>query len=500
MVGTMQRSGRLPDCSGAEDIRRQMPAGSELVFVSGNFNILHPGHLRLLQFAAECGSCLVVGVNPDDGPGVTVPAVLRLEGVRALSMVDYSCILPPRLDQFILELRPDVIVKGKEHEDSDNIERPLVDSYGGRLLFSSGEVRFSSLDLLEREYRESNFTSIVKPTDFAQRHGFTIDGLRRQLADLAGLRVAVIGDLIVDEYVDCEPLGMSQEDPTIVVAPLSRKRFVGGAGIVAAHACGLGASVRFFTLVGDDDTARYAKEQLAGYGVDCFAVVDGSRPTSLKQRYRADNKTLLRVSELRQHAVSPEIAAKLEAAVVEALRDCDLLVFADFNYGCLPQPLVDRIVAAAAAAQVPMVADSQASSQVSDISRFRDMQLITPTEREARLALRDSESGLVILASRLRRKAKARNVVITLGAEGMLIHAQQGGVWMTDRLPALNAAPRDAAGAGDSFLTCTAMAMCGGAGIWESCYLGALAAAVQVSRVGNSPLSRQELLRQLDWR
>ena len=480
--------------------RKLCPPGGKLVFVSGNFNILHPGHLRLLQFAAGCGDVLVVGVNDNHNPGVTVPADMRIEGVKALSVVNYACLLPGNFDRFILDLRPDVIVKGKEHEGAENIEQALVDAYGGKLLFGSGEVRFSSLDLLEKEYRDSNFSTILKPTDFPDRHDFTIEGLKHFLPKLARLKIAVIGDLIVDEYIDCEPLGMSQEDPTLVVTPLSRKRFVGGAGIVAAHARSLGAEVRYVTVVGDDPTAAFAAERLRDYGVQYFAVVDPSRPTTLKQRYRANNKTLLRISDLRQHAVPAEIAAELEAAVDAVLSDCDLLVFSDFNYGAPPQHLVDKLVAAAVAAEVPMVADSQASSQLSDVSRFRHMMLITPTEREARLAMHDGESGLVVLASRLQRKARARNVVVTLGAEGMLIYGRVGRSWVTDRLPALNPVPKDPAGAGDSFLIAAAMALCSGADIWQSSYLGALAAAVQVSRIGNSPISVEELVREIDWR
>jgi len=482
------------------EIRQKVPSGGRIIFVSGNFNIIHPGHLRLLLFASDCGEFLVVGVNRDETPGVSVPADMRLASVKALSLVDYACLLPPAFDEFIAALKPHVIVKGKEYEDAYNVEKRLVDSYGGKLLFSSGEVRFSSIDLLEREYRETNFSTIIKPTDFPDRHGFSIGELKSCLARFKGLRVAVVGDLIVDEYIDCEPLGMSQEDPTIVVTPLTRKWFVGGAGIVSAHARGLGASVRYFTVVGSDATAEYAADKLKTYGVECTAVVDRSRPTTLKKRYRANGKTLLRVSELRQHSIPPEVAAQIADAVIAHLWECDLLVFADFNYGCLPQGLVNALSAAAKAANVPMVADSQASSQLSDVSRFRDTLLISPTEREARLAVRDGEAGLAVLAEKLQCKSGAQNVVITLGSEGMLVYAQQEpDEWLTDRLPALNSAPKDPAGAGDSFLTCAAMALTTNTSIWASCYLGALAAACQVSRVGNSPLSPEELIREIEW-
>ncbi len=145
-----------------------------------------------------------------------------------------------------------------------------------------------------------------------------------------------------------------------------------------------------------------------------------------------------------------------------------------------------------------MVADSQASSQISDVSRFKGMRFLTPTEREARLAMRDTRSGLVVLAEALRRKAKADQVLITLGAEGLLIHAPQDGVpVITDRLPAFNTAPKDVSGAGDSLLTCTAMAVVAGHDIWRSAYLGAVAAGCQVGRVGNSPLAAAQLIAEL---
>jgi bifunctional ADP-heptose synthase (sugar kinase/adenylyltransferase) len=152
----------------------------------------------------------------------------------------------------------------------------------------------------------------------------------------------------------------------------------------------------------------------------------------------------------------------------------------------------------AAARNVMMAADSQASSQLSDISRFRGMTLITPTEREARLALRDFESGLVIVGEKLRAAAGAENVVITLGAEGLLIHAPQSESYVTDRLPAFNTAPKDVAGAGDSLFTCTALALRAGIDIWRSTYLGSLAAACQVSRVGNMPIGISDLMAEIE--
>jgi rfaE bifunctional protein kinase chain/domain len=372
-----------------------------------------------------------------------------------------------------------------------------VAGYGGKLLFGSGEVRFSSLDLLQRELLETNFSAIRKPLDFPKRHGFVFENLVEVVQNFTRLRVLVVGDLIIDEYINCDPLGMSQEDPTIVVTPIRSDRFIGGAGIVAAHARGLGAKVRYVGVTGDDAVAAYAEETLTKFRVDSSFIVDESRPTTLKQRYRANGKTLLRVSHLKQHDISRELAERMFESVLAALDECDLLVFSDFNYGCLPQTLVERIVAKCQEKTVMMVADSQASSQISDVSRFRGMHLLTPTEHEARLAVRDYTSGLVVLAERLREQAAAHQLFITLGSEGLLIHAREEGEMQTDQLPALNTSPKDVSGAGDSLLTCASMALAVGADVWRAAYLGCIAAACQVSRVGNVPLSADELIMEL---
>lgn len=480
------------------EIRAQIPDGARVAFVSGYFNVVHPGHVRLLKLAAECSDVLVVGVLNYNLHRNTIPGHMRLEGVRSISMVGHSFLLDEPPEALIRELRPDVVLKGKEFEKRHNPEAEAVESYGGRLLFSSGEMSFSSLDILEREYSETNFSTISKPVDFPKRHDFTISGLKDLLPRFADMNVLVIGDLIIDEYVDCDPLGMSQEDPTIVVRPISRKRFVGGSGIVAAHAAGMGAKVQHFSIAGKDDTAEYGRKMLAKLGVNTTIITDTSRPTTLKQRYRAAGKTLLRVSELRQHAISAEISDKVLSAIKAHINTADLLVFSDFNYGCLPQPLVDDIISLGQEAGVIMVADSQASSQIADISRFKQMRLITPTEREARLALQEWDSGLMEVIETLQSTALADNVVITLGAEGILIYAQADETYMMDRLPALNSAPKDVAGAGDSFLITSSLALRAGGSMWQAAYLGAIAAACQVSRVGNTPLTVDELIREID--
>jgi rfaE bifunctional protein kinase chain/domain len=471
------------------------------VFVSGHFNVLHPGHLRLLRFAKEYGGRLVVAIESDKlaGTAAHVPEQMRLEGIQSNSWVDEAFIIDEPVADVIARLRPDIVVKGKEHESVFNSEAAVLEQYGGKLLFSSGETVFSSLDLIRKEFHEIDSRSIGLPHDYMGRHRIQRNMLASLATQFSKLKACVVGDLIVDEYITCQPLGMSQEDPTIVVTPIDSIKFIGGAGIVAAHAAGLGADVHLLTVAGADATREFADKALLDSNVRAHLLIDDSRPTTLKQRYRCKGKSLLRVSHLHQGAISVGLQSRMLAELEQLLENLDLLVFSDFNYGCLPQPLVDRMIRMAADRGVMMAADSQSSSQVGDISRFHGMTLITPTEREARISTRNHEDGLVVMAEALRIQSMAKNILLKLGEEGLLIHAGIGEAndWLTDRVNALNTAPKDVAGAGDSLLITGALTLAGGGSIWEAACLGSLAAAIQVGRVGNTPIKTSELLREL---
>lgn len=467
------------------------------VFVSGKFNVLHPGHIRLLQFAKECGDWLIVGVESDvmAGQAAYVPEQLRLEGVKSCSLVDEAILLTGSVFDAISERKPEIVVKGREHEFRENVEASAVDLYGGKLLFSSGEVVFASRDLIKKEFAAERSRSWGMPHRFMERHGISTARLHELLSEFSRLTVLVIGDLIIDEYISCDPLGMSQEDPTLVVKPIDTKRFVGGAGIVAAHAAGLGGASTLLSVSGADSEAADALEVLRGYGVTTTHVEDPTRPTTLKTRFRCQGKTLLRVSRLHQTAISTDLADRLLVIAGSINPDVDLVVFSDFNYGTLTQRVVNGVSALFRDKGSILCADSQSSSQFGDVARFRGMDLLTPTEREARLSVRSSGDGLNVLGETLRTMADAKNVILKLGQEGALICPGNsvGELWPPDQIEALNPMPKDVAGAGDSMLIASGMALAVGANIWEAACLGSIAAAIQVGRVGNTPISLAEM-------
>jgi bifunctional ADP-heptose synthase (sugar kinase/adenylyltransferase) len=171
------------------------------------------------------------------------------------------------------------------------------------------------------------------------------------------------------------------------------------------------------------------------------------------------------------------------------------LIFSDFNYGVLPQLVVEAVITLAKENGVIVAADSQSSSQLGDIGRFKGVDLLLPTEREARVSTQNREDGLVVLAEQLRQKSNAKFILLKMGEQGVLIHAPSEVCdgWLTDQVEALNKFPKDVAGAGDSMLVASALTLAAGGSIWEAACIGSMAAAVQVGRVGNVPIQFREL-------
>ena len=127
------------------------------------------------------------------------------------------------------------------------------------------------------------------------------------------------------------------------------------------------------------------------------------------------------MNDYNSHSISADLQNEMLSIVSKKIEELDLIVFSDFNYGALPSELVKKIIDIGKKNGVMMVADSQTSSQIGNLSKFKGVSLVTPTEHEARVTLGDFESGLVSLSNKIRIHLNITNVVLTLASEGILI-------------------------------------------------------------------------------
>ena len=280
--------------------------------VYGNFNVIHSGHIRILEFAKKLGGKLIVGVFDDKlaGKGAIISENRRLRGVKSLHIVNEAHLIKSKKN-FILKHKPNILVKGKEYESVFNVEEKILKSYGGNLVFGSGELGISSKDFIENEF-ESNFDNNFNyPKDYLKRHNISFSNLETILNKFNKLNILVIGDLIIDKYIFLDPLGMSREDPTIVTKKINEKIFLGGAGIVAMHASALGANVKLISAADSSNYRKFIESNLNKNKVKFKIFNDGSNRTVVKEKFRTIEKTLLRINNYNNNFINRSVSSKI---------------------------------------------------------------------------------------------------------------------------------------------------------------------------------------------
>lgn len=247
-------------------------AGRRLVQCHGCFDIVHPGHVRHLEFAATQGDVLLVSISGDahinkGAARPLIPQQLRAENLAALRCVDHVVIDEhPTAVELLEVLRPDIYIKGREYENNRDprflAEREAVERHGGRVMFSSGDVVFSSSSLIHRlvDDRHPFSRQVVQ---LGQAHDLRPSGLTRLVEQFKECRVVVVGEAVLDSYVFCDRPTLSEEAPTLTLRPGHSETFDGGAAHVARQLAALGAEVEFVTALPDGDADPQAVPLLA---------------------------------------------------------------------------------------------------------------------------------------------------------------------------------------------------------------------------------------------
>ncbi|MCH9034758.1 MAG: adenylyltransferase/cytidyltransferase family protein, partial [Planctomycetes bacterium] len=191
-------------------VQRARRAGKTVVQCHGCFDIVHPGHIRYLEFARKQGDVLIVSVTGDSD--VTkgderpyIPQELRAENLAALVFVDFVHVTSePTAETVLAHVRPDIYVKGREYERSQDAgflaEKKVVEDHGGRIIFSSGEIVFSSTKLIERIPQRAE-TESSRVNLACKRHEISLSSIEKSLRLFRDLRVLVVGDIVMDRYV-----------------------------------------------------------------------------------------------------------------------------------------------------------------------------------------------------------------------------------------------------------------------------------------------------------
>jgi len=311
---------------------------------------------------------------------------------------------------------------------------------------------------------------------------------------LAGRRLAVIGDSMLDRFLWGRVDRISPEAPVPVVRLESETTKLGGAANVAANICALGAQAVLFGLCGRDEAAGHLQGLMTVQGIDPAGMIETDlRPTTIKTRIIAHNQQVVRTD---REDDSPVDGAFIRQLVdrLEALGPFDGMVLSDYGKGLLTDEALQAFIAAGRAAGIPMVVDPKKG----DYSQYHGVTSLTPNQKEAELACAMSitdEASLKFAGDRLLERTAAQAVLITRGEHGMALF-EKGGA--EHHLATEATTVYDVTGAGDTVIAVYTTALSAGAGFAPAADLANHAAGLAVRELGTATVTAAQLAAALD--
>jgi len=488
-----------------EEARRD---GRTVVQCHGCFDIVHPGHVRHLQDAAKLGDYLLVTVTSDlamaKGEGrPLIPQELRAENLAALDCVDWACVDTCRTAAELLEtLRPDIYVKGREYETTQDprlfAEREVVERHGGRVVFSSGDIVFSSTALIA-ELQEMADPFHARVRTLIEQHDLRPERVDPLIERFRGTKVVVVGDTIVDTYIICDRPEIAGESPVMTLRPIEWRSYDGGAAIVAKHLAAMGACPTLVTGLPHSPETEAFRQRLMVEGVD-LECVEIDRPPVEKQRFLVGTQKVMKLDLVQPGAMDTTRQSRLVNMAASCARGADAAIVLDF--GNMLSPAMTTSLCKALRERVRILT-GDVSGRRSTLLHMREMDLLCPSESEMREALNNFDDGLNAVVWRLLEQTGSRGAMLTMGADGVVafdrVEQASGATvdWKSriagEHVPAFTSHAIDPLGCGDTLTAVATLALTQGESFVTAAALGSVAAAAQAERLGNAVIGGGDL-------
>ena len=477
----------------------KFPRKNKIILCHGVFDIVHPGHIRHLTYAKSQCDILVVSCTSDKfiDKGVYrphIPQKMRALNLAALEMVDFVLIDDNKKPLNLLnKLKPDFFAKGFEYTSkglpqATQEEKNVIDRYGGKLIFTPGDIVYSSTKFLN--YSPPNL-DLEKLDLIMKTNQISFDELISIVKKLNTLSVHVLGDSIVDTYTRTNFIGGQTKTPTFSVLYDKEENYVGGAAIVALHLKAAGAKVSFTSLVSNDKKGKFVKDQLKKNKITSTFFEEKNRPTTNKNTFISSNYRLLKVDTLSNAPITEETLEKILKNIKKS--KSDIVVYSDFRHGIFNPSSITKLLNAIPK-KIFKVGDSQVASRWGNITQFRNFDLITPNEREARFSLADQDSTVGKLAGLLLERTKYKNLILKLGSRGVFCNGYVKNKYSPFSIGAFAKNVVDPVGSGDALLAYSSLVLKKSKSLIKSSIIGSFAAACECESEGNIPVSYKNIV------
>jgi rfaE bifunctional protein kinase chain/domain/rfaE bifunctional protein nucleotidyltransferase chain/domain len=467
--------------------------GLTVAHCHGVFDLLHPGHIDHLEEARQLADILVVSVTVDNyvnkGPGRPLYGIQhRLKMLASLGIVDlvFESNSPTAL-LAIDHVKPDFFVKGPDYQALDDditgnitLERNQVEKNGGSLTFTQAPS-MSSSQIINSQGLAHSPEAESWLHDF--REAFGAEEVSGWVNLISGLNIVVVGEMIVDDYIFCDPLGKTSKEPVLAFLTNSSERQVGGALAIANHCRGLGATVTLVTRFGNDEAGNFAEGAGKASGLSLKVQRSNHHKTIVKTRF-VDQHTGAKVFESYEMTDEPITSgedAEFSELLHDTAKDADVVLVADYGHGLMTERAIASLISLPGI--VAVNTQSNAGNRgFNSISRYPRVDVVSLNGGEISLELRAKHARVSDLLPDLGGRTGARWIVVTEGAKGMALWSQSDGVV---EMPAFTERVRDRVGAGDALFAAVALFLAVNAPHQVVGLFGNLAGAAMVSDLGN---------------
>lgn len=304
------------------------------------------------------------------------------------------------------------------------------------------------------------------------------------------IKVLVIGDLMIDEYLWGEVDRISPEAPVPIVTVKKESNTMGGAGNVINNLVAMGARVSVIGTAGTGTAGKTLLEQFQKLGVETRGiVVEKDRPTTKKTRIIASNQQVLRIDRETKKEISQKTFNRLAAYMDKAVPEMDLVIISDYDKGLVTREVIRHLTAITAVHNILTLADPKGL----DYSKYKNVSLLTPNQKEAGQAAGmtvETEEDLIRAGRCIMKKVGLERLIITCGKDGMLLFDN---ALPHHRIKSEAQQVFDVSGAGDTVIATLGLALASRATFVESAMAANAAAGIVVAKVGTATATRKEL-------
>jgi len=448
----------------AQRVAEMKAAGKKVVLCHGFFDLLHYGHIKHFEEARRQGNALVVTITPDIyvAKGLNRPAFTesyRAQMLASLELVDYVAVNRwPNAVEMLAVVAPSVYAKGPDYKNHDadltgkiSAEEAAVLDAGGSMYYTE-DVTFSSSALINRHL--SSFSSEVNAYLTEMRSTYSVSEIHAALDSLRKMRVLVVGEAIIDEYVYVDQMGKSSKEPVLAMRYVSKEQFAGGALAIANHMAALIDDVSVVSFLGAQDTSEEFVRSCLAPNIKAKFLYKKDSPTIVKRRY-VESYLLSKLFEV--YVFNDEFLEEKDeisfcSELQKATQEYDLVVVADFGHGIMTQNAIDTLQDEAKFLAVN-TQQNAANIGYHTISRYSRADFVCTNERELRSDARTRVGAIEPLVLSAVGRLRAGNMLVTRGKSGALFYSMREG-WSSG--PAFTSSVIDRVGSGDAVLAWTA--------------------------------------------